>query len=80
MAYFDRGSAKQAKGDMDSAIVDYTKTLQLKPDLAEAYYNRGIAKRANGDFGGAKADLNNALKLKPNFLDAQKILDALINK
>ncbi len=30
--YFTRGSAEQAKGDLDGAIADYTKAIVLIPD------------------------------------------------
>src|SRR5271166_2035949 len=60
-AYYNRGNVKQAKGDSDGAITDYSKAIELKPDFAEPYYNRGVAKQAKGDFDGAIADYSKAI-------------------
>ena len=66
--YVRRGIAKQeANGDLNGAIVDYTKAIELKPDFAEAYFHRGYAKKGNGDLDGAIADYSKAIELKPNF-------------
>ena len=48
-AYNNRGSAKVNKGDVDGAIADFNRALQLDPKLAKAYMNRGIAKREKYD-------------------------------
>ena len=63
VAYYYRGVAKQAKGDSDGAIADYTKAIELKPDFAMAYYNRGLAKGAKGDLDGANADHTKAIEI-----------------
>jgi len=38
--YFNSARAKFNKGDMDGAIADYTKAIELKPNEL-VYYNRG---------------------------------------
>jgi len=48
-AHYNRGRAKQSKGDLDGALSDYGITIGIKPDLGEAYYNRGIVKQSNRD-------------------------------
>src|SRR6516225_12115791 len=42
-AHNNLGIALAKKGDLDAAIVEYRKALQLKPDDAAAHYNLGIA-------------------------------------
>lgn len=64
--YFARGYEKQQKGDLDGAIVDYTRAIELKPDYADVYGNRGVAKQAKGDLDGAIADYNKVVELKPD--------------
>ena len=59
----NRGWAKQTKGDLDGALADYSKAIQLKPDYATAYSNRGGVKRAEGDLFGAMNDLDKAAEL-----------------
>src|SRR5262245_4004174 len=66
IAYLNRGNAKDDNQDVDGAISDYTKAIQLKPDDADAYYNRGISRKHNGDLDGAIADYNKAIGLTPH--------------
>jgi len=63
------GNAKYSKGDLDGAIADYTKAIELKPDVAGAYGNRGAAKQIKGDLDGAIADYTKAIELKPDHED-----------
>ena len=42
-AYSNRGIAWTGKGDLDRAIADYTKALEINPRDAKAYVNRGFA-------------------------------------
>jgi len=65
-AYCNRGYAKQSQGDLQGAIADYSKAIELKPDFALAYIARGNAKQSQGDFQGAIADSTKAIELKPD--------------
>jgi tetratricopeptide (TPR) repeat protein len=65
-AYNDRGNAKGDKGDLDGAIADYTRAIELDPKFTEAYYNRGLAKKHKGDLDGAIADYNRVIEINPN--------------
>ena len=65
-AYINRGLARGAKGDVDGAIADSSKAIELNPTNAEAHVNRGVAKLAKGEAGGAIADFTRAIELKPN--------------
>ena len=62
--YSNRGDAEQAKGDLDAAIVDYNRAIELDPKNSDTYNNRGAAKDAKGDLDGAIADYNRAIELK----------------
>jgi tetratricopeptide (TPR) repeat protein len=61
--YSNRGIGKQAKGDLDGAIADYNRALELNPKYATAWQNRSVAKRAKGDVDGSNADYNRAIEL-----------------
>ena len=63
--YVDRGNARGTFGDVNGAIADYGRALELDPKLVGAYYNRGLSKRDKRDFDGAIADFNRAIELKP---------------
>ena len=55
--YYNRGVAHAKKGEVELAIEDYTKAIELKPDYADAYYNRGGAFLRLGEREKAKSDL-----------------------
>jgi tetratricopeptide (TPR) repeat protein len=62
--YFNnRGVAKVAKGDLDSAIKDFTSALDRKPNLVDALRNRGFAHHLKAEFDAAIADFNRALRI-----------------
>ena len=69
-AYYKRGNARYAKGDLDRALTDHTEAIRLKPDFVSAYYNRGIARRAKGDLDGALTDYTEAVRLKSDYYKA----------
>ena len=70
IAYYNRGNAKDDKGDLDGAIADYNRAIELDPKLAIAYNNRGNAEKAKGDLSGAIADYNRAIELDPKHASA----------
>ena len=61
--YYSRGLAHSKNGELDKAIQDYTKAIELKPDYAEAYYYRGGTWLRLGEREKAKADLATAKNL-----------------
>ncbi|MDP1837443.1 MAG: tetratricopeptide repeat protein [Reyranella sp.] len=69
-AFYNRGLALAATGQLDRAIQDYGQAIRLKPDLADAYNNRGIAWRLKGDDARALEDFDQALRLKSDDVDA----------
>jgi tetratricopeptide (TPR) repeat protein len=63
MAYHNRGIAYQFKGDLDRAIADYNKAIELRPSYARAYESRGSAYASKGVFTNAVADVTKATEL-----------------
>ena len=55
----------EVRGDVDAAIKEYTKVIELRPDLPEAYSNLAVAQKKKGDLNQAIASLNKALERKP---------------
>src|SRR5262249_50270946 len=62
-AYQNRAIAYALSGDIDRAIADYTKGIELSPDSVTAYNNRGRAYAAKGDYTRAVADVTKANEL-----------------
>src|ERR1700720_4401186 len=50
-----RGLGKVDKQDLDGAIADFTRAIELDPQYASAYGDRGLAKQSKGDQDGATA-------------------------
>ena len=43
MEYLNNGNDAFKRGDLDQAIFEYTKAIDVNPNLAKAYDNRGVA-------------------------------------
>ena len=65
-----KGTANYHKGEYDSAIANFSKSLQLDPRRVDAYVLRGIAYAEQGDYDRAIADYESVLRLAPDFADA----------
>ena len=63
MAYYNRGVAYARKGQLDKAISDYTRAMEINPKCALAYYNRGTAYYFKGEHDKAWKDVNMAKSL-----------------
>ena len=59
----NRGLAYSKRGEVERAIEDYTKAIELKPDYAETYYHRGGAFLRLGEREKAKSDIATARHL-----------------
>jgi tetratricopeptide (TPR) repeat protein len=70
MAQNNLGSALQRKGQLDEAILQYFKTLRMKPDYAEARSNLGSALMEQGKIDDAIGQFEEAVRLKPNIAQA----------
>ncbi|MBN1756379.1 tetratricopeptide repeat protein [bacterium] len=49
--------------DLDGAMEDYNKAIELNPNFAQAYFNRGLARYSIQDKEGACQDWHTALEL-----------------
>ncbi len=65
-----RGRCFARLKDFSSALMDYGKAIELKPDFANAYHNRGIAYKNLKDYAAAVSDIETALSLDPNLTGA----------
>ncbi|MHC4201358.1 MAG: tetratricopeptide repeat protein [Planctomycetota bacterium] len=66
LALLEQGNSHMAEHDYDDAIDDFTKAIELHPDLAVAYNNRGMAYAMKRDIDRAMDDFERALELDPD--------------
>lgn len=64
------GSLLHLLGDNASALVHYSKAIELDPGNAEHYFNRAAVQRYFGDVAGAEAGFDRAIALKPDEFEA----------
>jgi len=69
-AYWQRGLARAAGGDLAAAQADCDRAAQLAPTQARAWNARGSVRFQQKDYAGAIADGTRATELDPNFTDA----------
>ncbi|NTW33921.1 MAG: tetratricopeptide repeat protein [Bacteroidetes bacterium] len=69
-AYLMRGNYKHGTDDIEGAMEDYTKAIQLNPQYADTYYNRGVGYDRVGNIKLAMQDYNKAILLNPEYSDA----------
>ena len=67
LPYARIGLAWLNKGDLDKAMANLTKAIELNPKYAIAYNNRGNAWSDKGEYDKAIADYNRAIELKPDY-------------
>jgi tetratricopeptide (TPR) repeat protein len=69
-AYNNRGLAYVADGDVERAIADFDKSLELHPGYINALMDRGMANGMKGDHERAVADFSTAIRQNPDSADA----------
>jgi tetratricopeptide (TPR) repeat protein len=60
----------EVRGNVEAAITQYQRTIELHPELAEAYANLAVAQKRRGELVQAVDSLNKALDRKPNLTTA----------
>jgi tetratricopeptide (TPR) repeat protein len=62
--------AKYKAGDVNGALADANRAIDLDPTLAQAWMLRGLARSKNGDLDGVIADETRAIELDPSLARA----------
>jgi hypothetical protein len=63
--YFLSGNASFDQGNLSEAISNFTKAIEINPNLAKAYNNRGFAYVTQGNIPQAITDFNKVVELNP---------------
>jgi tetratricopeptide (TPR) repeat protein len=72
--HINAGMQAKTAGDLDTAIREFKRVVELAPELAAAHVNLGAAYLGKRDYGSAIPALRKALELNPNLPGAQSIL------
>src|SRR5882757_7841134 len=74
--YYKRGIDKleqrDVKRDYKQAILEFDKSIELKPSYVEAYMKRAKAKEELKDFQGAVLDYSKVIEINPGFIPAYR--------
>ena len=60
-------STTDNKGELDKAIADFSKAIEIDPKSAIAYNNRGWAYEGKKDYDRAIADYSKAIEIDPKY-------------
>ena len=67
-AYYNRACTyRKDVDDIQQAIMNFTKAIELRSGYAEAYNNRGDLYECVGDYQQAIVDFTKAIELKPDY-------------
>lgn len=64
--YCDRATVEQHKNQLELALKDLDKALEIEQCLSEIYFQRGVVQALLGDYEEAKTDFTSAIKLYPS--------------
>jgi len=70
LQYLFNGNDEYKTGNLDQAIVDYTRAIDINPNLAKAYDNRGVAYAKEGSMRRAIDDFTMAIADNPDDAEA----------
>ena len=62
---FNSGLRQYEEGDLDKALADYNKAIELNPTFADAYLNRGNVYYDQSELDKALTDYNKSIELNP---------------
>ena len=68
--YLNSAVSKFYLDNMEGAIVDYTKAIEIDPNYVPAYRDRAIAKGKLKDHSGVVEDFTRAIEIDPNYATA----------
>jgi lipoprotein NlpI len=69
----NRGIAHIIKGNLDSAIYDFTQSIRLSPNEAGGFHNRAQAYFTKKDYDRALSDYQSAARIDPKESDARAV-------
>ncbi len=68
-AYYKRGLVRYEMREIEGAIADFTRAIEIDPNYFWAYFKRGVARIRKGDLDAAIADLTKVIELNPKLAE-----------
>ena len=68
--YYARAILSFSKGNLQGALEEFNRALEINPDYADAYFDRGNVLFQLKDYQGAMADWKEALRINPQDAEA----------
>jgi TonB family protein len=65
LVHQQQADANVARGDLDAAVVEYGKAIEIKPTLSDAYFARGLIYLNKNSYDTAIADFSKVVELNP---------------
>ena len=78
--HFIDAQINQNMGRLEEAEASYKKSIELKPDFAEAHSNLGVVLYGLGKLDEAEASLRQAIALKPDYAEAHSNLGLMLQE
>ena len=78
MTFHNEISDSPEKGDVDTAVADFTEAIRLDPNNADVYYNRALVYYSEDNYARALADCRTALCLEPGNAAVKKLLCLMV--
>ena len=79
LAHNNFGAALATQGNLNEAIENFERAIQLKPDYADAYYNFGSAMANQENWPEAIKHYTRTIQLKPDYINAHYNLGIVLD-
>jgi protein O-mannosyl-transferase len=78
--HYNLGDELLQKGEVDDAVAQYQKAVEINPSFFEAYQNLGVALGRKGQLDEAIDQFQKALQINPNLFEAHEGLGAALGQ
>jgi tetratricopeptide (TPR) repeat protein len=78
MTYVNRGAFYKEQGDLEAALADFQKAIEVQPSFMQAHYNAAVVLATLNRTDEAKSAYEQAIYLQPWFIPARINLGVLL--
>src|ERR1700694_1641978 len=65
MDHLNRGTRELDAGDLDGALAEFNRDIEIDPNYSAPYFSRGFVRRRQSDYDRAISDFTKAIELNP---------------